>query len=147
MTVRLVEASADDEAWLDALRRAAYADLFDATWGAWDEARHRRHFAASWGRGGIDLIEVNGERVGMLQRSEDDAEVRVEEIQILPVHQGLGTGSHVLTELIAAAHASGKAVSLATGLKNHRAHALYTRLGFRETTRSDTHFHMTCPPP
>ena len=57
---RLIDASSADEAWLDGLRRRTYADLFNATWGGWDEARHVRQFSQSMQRGHISIIEVDG---------------------------------------------------------------------------------------
>lgn len=45
MAYQLVLAVREDEAWLEQLRRAVYQELFLATWGGWDEARHLRHCA------------------------------------------------------------------------------------------------------
>ena len=42
MRYRLTDATPADEAWLDELRRRAYAALFDATWGGWDARAHGR---------------------------------------------------------------------------------------------------------
>ena len=36
-------------------------------WGAWDEARHQRHFAECIELGEINIIELNGERAGIIQ--------------------------------------------------------------------------------
>lgn len=55
---RIRDATSSDEVWLEDLRRRAYADLFDATWGGWDEARHSRQFSGSIKRGNISIIEV-----------------------------------------------------------------------------------------
>lgn len=133
-----------DRAWLERLRRAVYAPLFDATWGGWDEARHQRHFAASWERGGIELVEVDGETIGMIQLRELDDGVEVSEIQILPEHQNQGLGTRLLAEVIERAREQGRDVVLRSGRKNSRAHALFARLGFQETERTETHVHMRC---
>lgn len=135
-----------DRFWLDDLRRSAYRDLFDATWGGWDEARHRRHFAASWGRGGIELLTLNGAPIGMLQVSRSGGVLELEELQIHPSRQGEGWGTRVVRELQAEAREGapdgGTGVALATGLHNIGAQRLYARLGFREVSRSETHVHM-----
>lgn len=131
-----------DRAWLDELRRAAYQPLFVATWGGWDEARHQRHFAASWQKGRIQLIEVDGQPIGMIQLHERDGCVEVGEIQILPEHQNNGLGTLLLVEVIDRARLQGRDVMLSTGLMNAGAHRLYERLGFEETERSDTKVFM-----
>jgi hypothetical protein len=46
MEYPLVEATASDGDWLENLHRTVYQDLFQATWGGWDEARHQRQLGA-----------------------------------------------------------------------------------------------------
>ena len=143
----LTPASQDDMAWLEQLRRDVYQELFVATWGGWDEARHARHTAQCWERGGIWIIEAHGARVGMIQLLAQDGPsghpmVEVGEIQIQPHEQNRGIGAQVLADVIARAQSARQNVALAVGLKNERAHRLYRRLGFQETGRTDTHVHM-----
>jgi ribosomal protein S18 acetylase RimI-like enzyme len=136
---RLICATEDDRQWLEELRRSVYHDLFIATWGAWDETRHLRHCSECWERGNIFRVEVGGAPVGMIQLFELPDSVEVCELQITPPFQGRGIGSLLLRDTVSKAHASGKKVTLATGLKNHRAFAFYRRLGFVHTGQSDTH--------
>lgn len=131
-----------DKAWLEQLRRLAYRELFSATWGDWDESRHQRQFADCWQRGSIQLVEIDGHSVGMLQLFELDELIEVGEIQIHPEHQGTSIGTGLLRDVIARARAQDKDVILSTGLMNLRAAGLYERLGFEETERSDTHIHF-----
>lgn len=70
MRYALRSACDSDEAWLEGLRRVVYQDLFKATGGEWDEARHTRHFEESWQRGEISVIEIDGAPVGMIQTFE-----------------------------------------------------------------------------
>lgn len=131
-----------DREWLDGLRRDAYRDLFEATWGHWDEARHRRHFSKSWRAGHISIIEVGERPVGMIQLIESPESLEIAEIQIHPEHQSRGLGARVVSDVIDNARNSEKPVSLYLGLKNFRALKLYARLGFEETARSGTHIFM-----
>lgn len=142
MNYRLIDASPADETWLDGLRRRAYEDLFNATWGGWDEARHLRQFSQSMKRGHISIIEVDGKRVGMVQLLEDSEAVEVAEIQIDPSDQSRGVGTSVLLDVISDACGRGRDVRLSVGLKNQRAIRLYERLGFSSVARSETHCHM-----
>lgn len=135
-----------DTVWLEDLRRLAYQELFTATWGGWDEARHKRHFAACLQRGNLSIITANGEAVGMIQMFEDDHDLEIGEIQLLPAFQNCGIGRQVLRNIISTAHEQGKNVVLSLGLKNEGAYRLYISLGFQEIRRSETHIHMSIFP-
>jgi len=138
MRYSLRPATAADKAWLDQLRRAAYADLFDATWGGWDEDRHRRHFDGTWERGGIQAIEIDGRPIGMVQLTQSDDRVEVIEIQIALDHQNNGIGTQLMRDVMDRASQQGRDVVLSTGLKNAGAIRLYERLGFEATERTDS---------
>lgn len=143
---RLIDALPRDEPWLEALRRAVYQDLFRLTWGGWDEERHRRHFASCLERGGISIIEFEGNRVGMVQVDEAPDAIEVGEIQIEPSHQNRGIGTRVLVDIVAQAHARNQPVRLKVGLKNSGAVRLYERLGFHRIAKSETHEHLEWTP-
>jgi ribosomal protein S18 acetylase RimI-like enzyme len=143
---RLTAATPQDTPWLDTLRRSVYRDLFNATWGDWDEERHIRHFTDCISRGHIFIIEVNGIRVGMIQLFDEPGSVEIGEIQVEPEEQNRSVGTTVLTDVIARAHDSGTSVRLKVGLKNKKAYRLYQRLGFQLVERTETHYHMVCEP-
>ena len=134
-----------DKAWLDAVRREAYRDLFDATWGGWDEARHQRHFSEFWEAGSISIVSVDGQPVGVFQLFDSEDVVEIGEIQMLRKCQNGGIGTRILSNVVECAKRKGKRASLHLGLKNQGAFRLYERLGFEETARSDTHIFMTHP--
>jgi ribosomal protein S18 acetylase RimI-like enzyme len=146
MTYQLIQASIEDEAWLERLRRDVYQELDIATFGTWDEARHGRQFGECWNHGGISIIEVEGARVGMIQLFDQPDAVEVGEIQIQPSHQNQGIGSRVLKDTIARFHEQRKKVLLSVALKNERAYRLYQRLGFQKIAHNDTHNLMACDP-
>ena len=146
MHYRLVAAVESDEAWLEMLRRDVYRELFQATWGGWDEERHLRHFSECIDQGHISIMQADDERIGMIQLFEESHAVIVGEIQVQSSDQNRGVGTRVLRDVIAAAHSRRKSVRLSVALKNDRAFRLYERLGFRPTGRSDTHNHMECAP-
>jgi GNAT superfamily N-acetyltransferase len=146
LNYQLIAASTEDEAWLENLRRNVYQELFYATWGGWDEARHTRHFSECIARGNIFIIEVDGTRVGMIQIFDEANALEVGEIQVQPAAQNRGVGTVVLKDVIARAHEGRKSVQLRVGLKNERAYRLYERLGFHCVDRTETHYHMVCEP-
>lgn len=63
MRCRLTEATSADDAWLESLRRRAYAHSFEATWGGWDEERHTRQFSESVNRGPVSIINAPSHEV------------------------------------------------------------------------------------
>jgi ribosomal protein S18 acetylase RimI-like enzyme len=142
----LVPALPSDRDWLEALRRAVYQDLFFATWGAWDEVRHQRHLAECIELGEINIIELNGERAGIIQIFDTPDAVEIGEIQVEPERQNRGIGTRVLLDIISAARLVRKPVRLSVALKNDNALRLYTRLGFRQVGRSETHNFMEATP-
>ncbi len=147
MNYRLITALPSDHPWLEDLRRQVYQELFQVTWGGWDEARHLRHFSDCIQRGHISIIEVDGIRAGMVQLFDQPGRVEVGEIQVWTGDQGRGIGSRVLMDIIAEAHRQKKGVHLHVGLKNDKAFRLYQRLGFQWVSRSETHNHMECMVP
>ncbi|MEM0915365.1 MAG: GNAT family N-acetyltransferase [Planctomycetota bacterium] len=142
MRYELQPATEEDKPWLDDLRRVVYAELVVATFGAFTEERHQRHCRTCWERGHIDIVSVDGARVGMIQVLEDADSIDLRKIQVHPDHQGKQLGQTLIRDVIRHATASGKPLVLSTGLKNLRAKSLYERLGFTVTRESDTHFHM-----
>ena len=137
MTIQLQPSTPEDESWLEELRRAAYSDLFIATWGGWDEARHQRHWTSCVEEGRISIIRQDGTSVGMVQIFDEGNSVEVAEIQILPEFQDRGIGTHVLRDILKMAHSSRKSVTLSTGRMNARAIRLYQRLGFELVEETD----------
>jgi len=146
MRYRLVRAVANDQRWLDQLRRSVYRDLFIATFGSWDEARHVRHTTECWELGQISIIEVFGERVGMIQILDQTGFVEIGELQIQPSHQNQGIGSRILSDVVNQAHKRGKNVTLSVALKNERAAEFYRRCGFTHVEQTDTHNKLQCEP-
>jgi len=142
MNYTLKNAVEKDKAWLDSLRRDCYKNLFDATWGQWDEERHTRHFVACWDKGNIQIVEREDLPVGMLQVVDIDGGVEICEIQISPEHQGKGLGSVLIGDITSQASDNREKVGLSTGLKNEGAFELYKRLGFKETRRTDSKIYM-----
>ena len=136
------KATNDDTNWLDDLRRQAYLNLFIETWGAWDEDRHTRHFAGFLQQGSISIIEVDLKSAGMIQVFETESEIELSEIQILPSHQSKGLGTAIIKDLVQKASSANKRILLSLGLKNTGAFALYSRLGFIEYDRSESHIYM-----
>lgn len=92
------------------------------------EAQHR-HYAVHYADAERLIVERGGERVGRLYLAEWSREFRVVDISLVPASRGTGIGGAILSDVIAAAEAAGKAVSIHVE-KNNPARRLYERLGF-----------------
>jgi len=146
MRYRLIRAVVGDQRWLDQLRRSVYRELFIATFGSWDEARHVRDTSECWDRGDVSLIEADGARVGMIQLLDQTGAVEIRELQIHPAHQGRGIGSRILSDIVDQAHKRGRTVTVSVALKNERANEFFQRCGFQHLEQTESHHRLQCVP-
>jgi ribosomal protein S18 acetylase RimI-like enzyme len=75
------------------------------------------------------IVERGGEAIGRLYLDKRDDLHRVIDISLVPAARGRGIGGAILTDVIAAADAQGKSVSIHVEMHNP-ARRLYDRLGF-----------------
>ncbi len=144
MRFTLRPATADDAEFLFALHAATMRDAVNATWG-WDEAWQRDYFHAQFLPERIQMIEVSGETVGMLERVDQADECFIANVKILPAFQGSGLGTAVLRSVLASAARRQVPVRLQVLRANPDAQRLYQRLGFAVIDQTDTHVMMLLP--
>ena len=95
------------------------------------EAQHQ-HYQRYYPNGRFDLIlDEAGEPIGRLYVEEWPSQFRLIDIALVPERRGQGLGSRLLRDLMAAAAAVGKALTIHVERFNP-ALRLYERLGFRE---------------
>ena len=73
--------------------------------------------------------------VGRLDIDDGEEEIVLLLIELSPTHQGRGIGSRLIRSLLGRAAVEGKPLALNVLEVNHRAFALYRRLGFTEVRR------------
>ncbi len=125
------------------LNRATMRDYVVATWGAWDEDFQHRYFDEHFASGSTDILENDGQPVGILRIEQHETAIFLAEIQILPAHQGRGIGARLMKQAIAHAEAASLPLALQVLKVNVRARALYERLGLHVTGETDTHHLMS----
>jgi ribosomal protein S18 acetylase RimI-like enzyme len=93
-------------------------------WG-WDDDEQRAFFGPNLRLDHVEVITVD----------EDDDEVFIGLIELLPSQQGQGIGTGFIREILDRAAADGKRVRLNVLAANVDAYRLYRRLGFTEVGR------------
>lgn len=97
----------------------------------WTEDEQRAERLAGLRRGCFRaILGEDGERVGLIEVTDDDTELTIRHLELLPRTQGGGVGTAVIESVVARARSLGKSVSLRVLRVNPRARALYERLGF-----------------
>ncbi len=132
--IGLRPATAADTEFCFRLHKAAMGDVVAAIWG-WDEQDQRDHHLRVFDPGNTRIVTADGVDVGMLSVDHGPTEIYLGRIEIHPDHQGRGIGTHLISGLLDQAGRRGQDLILDVLAVNHRAHALYRRLGLREVAR------------
>lgn len=123
------------------VHHSAYRDVVIRQFGSWDESLQDTFFIEKWKNGSHQFIVFAGERIGCLSVEYKPECVYLNELQILPEHQGKGLGSLVLRELQEKSRKLKLPLRLQVLRENYAA-ALYKRHGFVERSQTDTHILM-----
>jgi len=126
-------ASADSEFCFQ-LHKAAMGGYITAIWG-WDEQRQRDSHTRSFSPGRWQIITADGTDIGMIDVEYRPAEIYLSRIEIHPDYQGRGIGTRLISALLDEAGHKGQDLVLDVLTVNHRAQALYERLGMAEVAR------------
>jgi ribosomal protein S18 acetylase RimI-like enzyme len=116
------------------LHKAAMGDYVAAIWG-WDDQSQRGSHARVFNPDRWQIITADGADIGMLDVEYRPTEIYLGRIEIHPDHQGGGIGSRLIGALIDEAAEKGQDLVLDVLTVNHRALALYQRLGMTEVAR------------
>jgi ribosomal protein S18 acetylase RimI-like enzyme len=132
--VALRRATPADSEFCFQLHKAAMGGYITAIWG-WDEQRQRDSHARKFNPGRWQIITAGGTDIGMIDVEHRPAETYLSRIEICPRYQGHGIGTRLISALIDEAARNGQNLVLDVLTVNHRAQALYQRLGMREVAR------------
>jgi ribosomal protein S18 acetylase RimI-like enzyme len=116
------------------LHEAAMGDYVTAIWG-WEEQSQRGFHDGAFNPDRWQIITADNEDIGMVDVDRRSGEIYLARIEILPSYQGHGIGSSLISALIAEAARTGQDFALDVLNVNHRARALYQRLGLTEVGR------------
>jgi len=133
-SIALRPATRADSEFCYQLHQAAMGDYIAAIWG-WDEQVQRDFHTRAFNPGRWQIITADGADAGMLDVEYRPGEIYLSRIEICPDHQGHGIGTCLMSTLIDEARQRGQDLVLDVLTVNHRAQALYQRLGMTEVAR------------
>jgi GNAT superfamily N-acetyltransferase len=108
----------------------------------WNEEDQEHYFRGSFHPQEIHVIQVDGKDAGMyVYDADEDGEVLLKRIEVLPEYQGQGIGSYIIKRLIGRAKKEGRDLRLHV-FKINPARQLYSRLGFEVVHETETHYVM-----
>ena len=132
--VTLRPATPADSEFCFQLHKAAMGGYITAIWG-WDEQRQRDAHTRKFNPGRWQIITADGTDIGMIDVEYRPAEIYLSRIEIHPDYQGRGIGTRLISALLDEAQHKGQDLILDVLAVNHRAQALYQRLGMTEVAR------------
>lgn len=143
MNVSLAPASARDLDFCFDVTETVMRSYVEQTWGEWNSASERGKYKARFSPARYRLVEVDGERAGIVEVEHREDHLRLATLYLLPPFQSQGIGADVLHRVIA--EAGGNPLRLRVLAVNVRAQAFYARHGFRVTEKTAERVHMERP--
>ena len=144
-TPNLRQATQDDKAFAYEVKRAAMREYVEQVWG-WDEDQqwqlHDRRFREQ----DFQVITLDGVDVGIMSVATRPDCVFVNQLYVLPEHQGHGVGRKCMLTVMERAKGLSLPVRLQVMKVNPRAVAFYQSLGFTITGETATHVLMQADP-
>jgi len=122
-------------------KRAAFSEYVEKVWG-WDEEAQRRLHEQRFTAQECRVINLAGTDVGIMAVAVAPGCVRVNQLFLVPEHQGKGIGRKCMLLVINEARQLGLPIRLRVLKVNPRALTFYQRLGFVRTGETDTHVLM-----
>jgi ribosomal protein S18 acetylase RimI-like enzyme len=123
----------------------AYRDVIERQYGSWSQTTQDRFFNHVWSAAAHEIVFCDAVPCGYASVENRNGEIYLRELVIDPDFQGRGIGTHLVRDIQNHAATLEVSVRLQTHVVN-RAQNLYSRLGFRETGRTQTHVLMEWNP-
>ena len=145
MDYKIRFATPDDHDLIYGLKAESVRPYVEKNWG-WDEDYQRKDFDSEFSHmEQFNVIEVDSKFAGFVQYYFEYPYFEVVEIHLLPGYRGNGIGSDILRYLQKACIAQDRKIRIGCFKENHRAKALYQKLGFMQTEETDTHYILEYP--
>ncbi|MEW5994475.1 MAG: GNAT family N-acetyltransferase [Candidatus Zixiibacteriota bacterium] len=140
-SLTLRKARLNDSEFAYCTKRAAFREYVEKVWG-WNEDQQRQLHEQRFGVQDFRVINVACTDVGIMAVVVAPDCVKVNQLFLLPEHQGKGIGRECMLLIIDEACRLGLPVRLRVLKVNPRALAFFQRLGFLRTGETETHVLM-----
>jgi len=127
LTLRNAEFS--DAAFAYGTREKAMRKYVEQTWGEWNENQARDQIAEDIRLLRLNIIEIDAKAAGMMRVDEHSTHLAIDQLFLLPEHQGHGIGTTLIHGILERARERKLPVKLWV-LRVNPAQSLYKRLGF-----------------
>ena len=131
--------------FLFALRESSYRAHVEVLFGPWVEDQQRLFLATDMAEAPYEIVEADGIPIGALAVSAHTDHDFLEDIMIVPAHQGRGLGTTLMHELMEVARARSVSLRLSV-LDGNRVRSLYDRLGFVQVRDEGVYLLLERPP-
>ena len=135
------QATAQDKEFAFQTKKAALREYVEQTRG-WDEDEQRRLHEERFATQEFQIVRFGDVDAGILSVDRQPGCITVNQIYILPEHQGQGIGSICMATIFEEATAANVPVRLKVLKVNRRAIAFYERLQFRRIDENETYVFM-----
>lgn len=142
---QLRQATEGDREFLRRLHAATMRVHVERLWG-WDDNQQRELFERGFQPALTQIIQADGEDVGVLVVERSEHEIYLVNIGVLPAWQSHGIGSSIIQALIAEAEIASLPLTLRVFHVNDRARKLYESLGFEEVKADELHAYLRLEP-
>ena len=140
-SLTLRKAGQEDSEFAYCAKRSAFRAYVEKVWG-WDEDEQRRLHEQRFRAQDFRIVNMAGIDVGIVAVELASDCVKVNQLFILPEHQGKGIGRRCMSLIMEEARELHLRVRVRVMRVNPRALAFYQRLGFTNTGETDTHHLM-----
>jgi len=137
----LRQASRNDSEFAYRAKRVAFRQYVEKVWG-WDEEKQRKLHEERFDAHDFRIINVAGTDVGIMALVVAPDCVQLNQLFLLPEHQGKGIGRECMLLVMQQASRLGLPVRLRVLKVNSRALAFFQQLGFCRTGETETHVLM-----
>ncbi|MFW9902601.1 MAG: GNAT family N-acetyltransferase [Candidatus Thorarchaeota archaeon] len=141
MKIELRQAKYEDYSYLYELKKRTLKKYISNTWG-WDENWQKKYFSTNFNPDLLKIIIKGGNEIGCISIIDEDNQIFLSLIEILPEYQNQGIGSKLIKDLLIKAENLNKPVYLQVLKTNEKVKKLYLRLGFSIIEETKTHFKM-----
>jgi GNAT superfamily N-acetyltransferase len=139
--IKLQSATLENSEFAYQTKKMAFKEYVDKVWG-WDEDEQRKLHENRFSSQDFQIIKHGDDHVGIIAVMRDSESVKVNQMFILPEHQGKGIGTVCLNLILGEAKQLNLPIRLRVLKVNTRAQDFYARMGFTVSDEIETHVLM-----